>query len=227
MPQFAKGTKLQRQFKQGTFTCGSANNSDVIPGNLSALGIGNMVHLDRIDPVGTFMRARVLQLFGTAGSTGAKVDRFFSTTVGAPVVNGTHDYYDYEDIANVTSIVGPSATTDQIDITSHNDEALFRESLPGSGLLDNGELQINCNYDPALDDSVKFNDFNAIVAGLTDGTDVVDDRAYPWRIKFPPNFADFVEFEAALISVEFGAPTDGALTLNLTLKVRGEITWVV
>jgi len=189
-----------------------------------------MVELDRIASTGGDgpMRARVTQLFGTAGSTGANVDRAFSTTLGNAVVfSAAHRYYDYEDIANVTSIVGPSATTDQVDITSHNDEALFRESIPGSGLLDNGELQINCNYDPALDDSVKFNDFNAIVAGLTDGTDVVDDRAYPWRIKFPPNFADFVEFEAALISVEFGSPSDGVLTLNLTLKVRGEITWVV
>jgi hypothetical protein len=95
--------------------------------------------------------------------------------------------------------------------------------LPGGGLLEPGELQVTCSYDPADDDATSFNDLNALIAGIQD--DLVNNQHIPWRIAFPPSHADFIEFEAKVTGVSISSPIDGVHTVDLTMKVHGDITW--
>lgn len=132
----------------------------------------------------------------------------------------------YQDIANVTSLSGPSATTDQVDITSHNSTSSFRETM--GGMVDGGEVNASVNYDPATGSSDDADglatsaNHNRLMADMEAGTE------HTWRVVFPVSSgADFVQFPGKVASVSMSSPLDGALTMDFTVKITGEITWVV
>jgi len=132
----------------------------------------------------------------------------------------------YEDIANVISLSGPSATTDQIDITSHNSTSSFRETM--GGMVDGGEVSASVNYDAAggtsaaVDGSAASVNHNRLMADMEAGTE------HTWRVVFPVSSgADFVQFPGVVASIGMNSPTDGALTMDFTVKITGEIVWVV
>lgn len=212
-----KGTKLQRQFKAGTFTTSGTSSVDknLIVSDTSDASVGDT--LEMTAATGAELRHRVASVISNQAYV--LEDILYDAVATSTVVT----YFQYDDVANVSSVSGPSATTDQLDITTHNNAVAFREMLPGGGLLDSGEINFSCFYDPALDDATSFNDFNSIVAELD--ADAKLNRQMAWRIKFPPGNTTFAEFTARVTGVVFGSPVDGPHTLDLTLKVLGDITW--
>ena len=125
------------------------------------------------------------------------------------------------DIANITSISGPSATSDQIDITSHNTTTRFRETI--GGLQDGGEVNASVNYDPTVayvaGDDADGTGHNRLMQELEDGT---EDN---YKIIFPDAGNHEVLFPGVVSSVSLNSPIDGVHTMavyytHLTLPTK-------
>ena len=65
-------------------------------------------------------------------------------TTSAQAAFGAKLNWDSEDIAEVTSISGPSMKVDMIDVTSHDSPDTFREFI--AGLADGGEVTFEGNF---------------------------------------------------------------------------------
>jgi predicted secreted protein len=144
---------------------------------------------------------------------GTKLQRNSGGTQGTPT---------YVEIANLTSISGPSATTDQIDITSHNTASSFREMM--TGMTDGGEVNASVNYDPgqttlASGWGAASNAHNRLMQDLEDGSE------YTYRVVFPDTGSSTVEFPGVVSSVSLSHPVDGVHTMDFTVKIVGDITW--
>lgn len=118
----------------------------------------------------------------------------------------------FTEIANVTSISGPSISRNTYDVTAHDSANSYMEFI--GGLKDGGELSFDLNWDPADQTHEDlFSDLDDLVP-----------RDY--KLVLPNDIAEFA-FEAILTSFEVGLPVDDKLTAAVTYKITGAPTLTV
>lgn len=128
---------------------------------------------------------------------------------------GTKLNWGGEDIAELTSISGPSESMDTIDLTSHDSADKFREFV--AGLHDGGDITIEGNF----------------IKGDTAGqiamhTDFQDGSIEAWIIKMPgwAGGSPQVNGNGLLTAFSIDYPFDGKIAFSATIKVTGKPTLV-
>lgn len=118
----------------------------------------------------------------------------------------------FEEIANVTSINGPSISRNVYDVTAHDSPGKWMEFI--GGLKDPGEISFDLNWDPE----------NTTHEALYGDKDDLVPRDYQLVL---PN--DIATFDMSLILTEFGVviPVDDKLTASVTYKISGPPTLTV
>ena len=115
----------------------------------------------------------------------------------------------FAEIANVTGHDGPSRENPEIDVSDLN--ATAKEFLPG--LVDNGEISLNVNFDPAA-------------TSQTDLLTAQEARTVSnYRITWPgASPAKTWTFPAFVKSFSTTSSVDAPLTGSITLRVTGDVT---
>jgi len=112
-------------------------------------------------------------------------------------------------ISEINSITGPNPTRDFIDVTSLDSSGGYREFI--TGFRDAGELTMNCNFSVAAWDDW----YNAFEISST--TTCV--------ITLPNTAASQFEFSGYCTSISLGIPLDDKVTMDITFKLTGPITF--
>lgn len=115
----------------------------------------------------------------------------------------------FTEVANVSSISGPSISRETIDVTAHDSPDAYREFL--GGLKDPGEISLELNWDPE----------DTTHADLA--SDLDDTVARDWRLILPGDIA-YWEFTAFLTAFETSYPIDDKITGSATLKITSKPT---
>ena len=118
----------------------------------------------------------------------------------------------FTEVANVTSISGPSISRNVYDVTAHDSVDAYMEFI--GGLKDGGELSFDLNWDPG----------DQTHEGLFSDLDDLVPRDY--KLVLPNDIAEFA-FEAILTAFEVGLPVDDKLTAAVTYKITGAPTLTV
>lgn len=118
----------------------------------------------------------------------------------------------FTELANVTSISGPSISRNVYDVTAHDSADSYMEFI--GGLKDGGELTFELNWDPT--DSTHADLFS----------DLDDLVARDYQLDLPQDIATF-EFAGFLTGFEAGLPVDDKLTASVTYKITGKPTLTV
>jgi predicted secreted protein len=111
-------------------------------------------------------------------------------------------------LAEVNSITGPSMSRETIDVTSLDSTGGYREFIPG--FRDAGDVQLNMNYSKAGYDLMKA-DFESNVLGQ-------------YQIVLPDADTTTLAFSALVTELPLEIPTDDKVTMNVTLKITGQVT---
>jgi predicted secreted protein len=112
----------------------------------------------------------------------------------------------FEEIANVTSITGPSISRNVYDVTAHDSPDSYMEFI--GGLKDGGEISFELNWNPENDThAALFSDLDDLVP-----------RDY--QLVLPQDIATF-DMTAILTAFEVGLPVDDKLTASVTYKITG------
>lgn len=118
------------------------------------------------------------------------------------------------EIANLTSISGPSYEAETIDVTAHDSaDDYFRDFI--AGLRDAGEVSFEGNFDP--DGATHKSASGGVLYELEQGT------AGSWSIVWPDTTT--VAFTGIVTSFEPDAPFDDKLGFSATIKISGKPTW--
>lgn len=118
----------------------------------------------------------------------------------------------FTELANVTSISGPSISRNVYDVTAHDSADSYMEFI--GGLKDGGELTFELNWDPT--DSTHADLFS----------DLDDLVARDYQLDLPQDIATFA-FSGFLTGFEAGLPVDDKLTASVTYKITGKPTLTV
>jgi len=119
----------------------------------------------------------------------------------------------FTNIAEVTSITGPSLALDTYETTNHLSTGGWEEFV--AGILRTGEVSFDLNYDPA---------------GATHdaGTGLINDMenrtARNFQLVFSDTGSTTWSFTAYVTGFEPSAPVDDKLSASCTLKVTGQPT---
>lgn len=125
---------------------------------------------------------------------------------------GTKLNWDTVDIAELTSISGPSETMDPIDLTSHDSADAFREFV--AGLHDGGEISIEGNF-------IKGDSTGQIAMH----TDFQATTVKAWIIKMPGwASAPQIAGNGFITAFSWDFPFDGKISFSATIKVTGKPT---
>lgn len=127
---------------------------------------------------------------------------------GAVSAFGTKLNWDGEDIAEVTSISGPTQKADTIEVTSHDSANAFKEFL--AGLVDGGEITFEGNVDTA--DAAGLIAFN---------TDMQAREAKTCIITLPSSLGTWTA-TAIATALEWNYAHDGAMKFSATVKITGK-----
>lgn len=119
----------------------------------------------------------------------------------------------FTEIANVSTISGPSISRNTYDVTSHDQTDAYMEFI--GGLKDAGEVSLELNWDPATE--ATHDDSTGLLADLED----TDPRDY--KLVFPDGTTEWA-FSAILTSFEPDHPVDGKITASATFKLSGKPT---
>ena len=127
---------------------------------------------------------------------------------------GTLLAWDGNDVAELTSISGPSESMDPIDLTSHDSLYAFKEFV--AGLRDGGEISIEGNF-------IKTNADGQI----TMHTDFQAGTAKTWIIKHPTwdeGVTEYPQITASglVTAFELTYPMDNKIGFTATIKVTGK-----
>ncbi|MBA7564463.1 hypothetical protein ES708_06126 [subsurface metagenome] len=127
---------------------------------------------------------------------------------------GTLLAWDGNDVAELTSISGPSESMDPIDLTSHDSTSAFKEFV--AGLRDGGEISIEGNF-------IKT-DANG---QITMHTDFQAGTAKTWIIKHPAwvdstHMYPQVTASGLVTAFELTYPMDDKIGFTATIKVTGK-----
>ena len=109
-------------------------------------------------------------------------------------------------LAEVNTITGPGMSRETIDVTSLDSTGGYREYI--GGFRDGGDVSLNMNYTVA-GYSTMLADFQA--AGTTN-----------YQIVFVDGTT--IEFAAFVSDLPLGIPPDDKVTMDVTLKVTGQVT---
>lgn len=127
-------------------------------------------------------------------------------TVGAPTVFTT--------VAQIRTISGPGGDTDEIDVTTHDSAAGFKETL--AGFKDPGEISI----EGILDASAATHDgTTGLAARYTDGATV------NWKMILPDTGSSTLTFPGWVKNFTIDSSFDDALKFSATIRVAGAITF--
>jgi len=113
----------------------------------------------------------------------------------------------FTEVANVTSISGPSISRDTYDVTAHDSTGGYREFI--GGLRDGGEVSFDLNFDPSEATH------QTLIGYLGDSV------ARDYQVTLPDDAATF-EFSAFLTGWEVGLPIDDKITASVTFKITGK-----
>jgi predicted secreted protein len=117
------------------------------------------------------------------------------------------------DIAEVTSITGPSQSADMLDVTNHDSSDEFREYI--AGLVDGGEISFEANFDST--------DTNGQIALHTD---FQAKTSRTCQITLPNSLGN-ISGTAYCTKYELSFPVDGAVKLSGTIKYTGKPTLTI
>jgi len=115
---------------------------------------------------------------------------------------------DWENIAEINSISGPTMTRDFIDVTSLDSIGGYREFI--AGFRDGGTVSLTMNFTRATYDIMK--------------TDFEDDTAQNYEILLPDVAETSFEFAGLVTELPLEIPTDDKITANVTIKVVGQVS---
>ena len=118
------------------------------------------------------------------------------------------------EVANLTSISGPSFEADTIDVTAHDSaDDYYRDYIVG--LLDAGEISIEGNFD--ANGATHKNASGGLLYEFEQR------NAGAWSIVFPDTTS--LAFTGYVTSFEADMPFDDKITFSATLKITGKPTW--
>lgn len=110
--------------------------------------------------------------------------------------------------AEVTDVQGPSIVADTIDVTNHASTDAFREFV--AGLLDGGEVTVSANFIKADHTGL----FTALKARA----------AVACTLTLAGSLGAF-GFDAIVAGLTTGAPVEDKVSLEITLKITGVVTF--
>ena len=124
-----------------------------------------------------------------------------------------HDGTELQEVAELSSISGPTQSAATIDVTSH-DSAGWREFI--AGLREGGSISIEGN--------LIVGDADGQV-GMYDDFDNGEDRA--WEIRFPSYAVSAPKLSGTGIieSWTFNFPSDDKITFSASIKLSGAVTY--
>jgi len=111
-------------------------------------------------------------------------------------------------LAEVNQISGPSMTRDFIEVTSLDSTGGYREFI--GGFRDGGQVTLNMNF--------TRDNYILLLA------DFDDDTAVDYQIILADTGATTLDFTAFVTDMPLTVPTDDKVTVDVTLKVTGQIT---
>lgn len=111
------------------------------------------------------------------------------------------------DIAEISSISGPSMTRDFIDVTSLDSPGGYREFI--AGFRDGGTVSLTMNFTRATYDVMK--------------ADFENDTPQSYEILLSDSAGTSFEFDGLVTELPLEIPTDDKITANVTLKVIGQV----
>jgi len=113
----------------------------------------------------------------------------------------------WEDIAEITSITGPSMSRDTIDVTSLDSVGGYREFI--AGFRDAGTVTLSMNFTRDTYDLMK-GDFES-------------DDLKNYEIILPDDEETSLEFEGLVTELPLTIPTDDKVTADVTIKISGQV----
>lgn len=127
---------------------------------------------------------------------------------------GTLLSWDGTDVAELTSISGPTESMDPIDLTSHDSASSFREFV--AGLRDGGDISIEGNFIKTDADGQ-----------ITMHTDFQAGTAKTWIIKHPAWVETSHEYpqitaSGLVTAFELSYPMEDKIGFTATIKVTGK-----
>jgi predicted secreted protein len=114
---------------------------------------------------------------------------------------------DWQAIAEIISISGPTMTREFIDVTSLDSTGGYREFI--AGFRDGGTVTLNMNFT------------SATYAVMKDDFEDRDSQFY--EIVLPDENNTSFEFEGLVTELPLEIPTDDRVTANVTIKVVGKV----
>ena len=114
---------------------------------------------------------------------------------------------DWQAIAEIISISGPTMTREFIDVTSLDSTGGYREFI--AGFRDGGTVTLNMNFT------------SATYAVMKDDFEDRDSQFY--EIVLPDENSTSFEFEGLVTELPLEIPTDDRVTANVTIKVVGKV----
>jgi len=117
------------------------------------------------------------------------------------------DGANWVDLSQINSIDGPNKSRDTIDVTSLDSTGGYREFI--AGFRDGGTVSLPMNFTRATYE--QMND------------DFESDDLQNYEILLPDTEGTSFEFEAFVVELGLGIPTDDKITADVSLKVSGQV----
>lgn len=114
----------------------------------------------------------------------------------------------YNAIAEVTNISGPSMTRDTIDVTNLDSIGGYREFI--AGFRDGGEMVLTMNF--------TVNGYEQL------HIDFASDTAVNYQLVLPDAGNYTLGFAGLVTALPLTVPTDSQITMDVTIKITGEVT---
>ncbi len=114
----------------------------------------------------------------------------------------------YAALAEVTNIAGPSMSRDMIDATNLDSTNGYREYIPG--FRDGGEIVLTMNF--------TVNGYEQM------HLDFANDAAINYQLVLPDAGAYTLGFAGLVTGLPLTVPTDSQISIDVTIKITGEVT---
>jgi predicted secreted protein len=114
----------------------------------------------------------------------------------------------FNSIAEVNQITGPSMTREFIDVTSLDSTGGYREFI--AGFRDGGQVVLNMNFTLLGYEQMRL--------------DFENDDAQNYEIVFSDATATTFDFAGLVTDLPVSIPTDDKVTIDVTIKVTGQVT---
>ena len=111
-------------------------------------------------------------------------------------------------IAEVNSITGPGMTRSFIDVTSLDSTGGWREFI--TSFRDGGTIALSMNY--------TLSGYNDMLE------DFENDSSVNYQLVLPDTGSTTLEFAAYVTDLPLTIPTDDKITMNVTMKISGQVT---